>query len=239
MERIYTIPINEAFDASRADKTLGCPLCALYRKLEKNELELALGAAMMEPDVRIQMNEKGFCRRHYERMLNRGNRLSLGLILESHMAELRKGIGGKGLGALLGGPAAEPLKRLDRHEHSCYICGRTGYHFDNILQNTVALWQEDADFRKKYSEQPYFCLSHYRPLLEYAKNKLPKKTFAEFYEVTAGIVLAYFDELNGDVSWFCKKFDYRYESEPWYNAKDAIERAVRFLRGDGNNIQEK
>jgi len=56
MEQIYTIPVNEAFDASRADHTCGCPMCTLYRKLEENELELILGASMLEPDVRIQTN---------------------------------------------------------------------------------------------------------------------------------------------------------------------------------------
>ena len=40
------------------------------------------------------------------------------------------------------------------------------------------------------------------------------------------------DSLTEDVSWFCKKFDYRYDEEPWYNSKDAVERAIRFLRSD-------
>ena len=56
MERIYTIPVNEAFDASMADPACGCPICALYRKLEENELDLILGGSMMEPDVRIRTN---------------------------------------------------------------------------------------------------------------------------------------------------------------------------------------
>ena len=42
---------------------------------------------------------------------------------------------------------------------------------------------------------------------------------------------AYFDKLRADVSWFCKKFDYRYENEPWGDAKDAPERAKVFLNG--------
>ena len=41
----------------------------------------------------------------------------------------------------------------------------------------------------------------------------------------------YFDKLRADVSWFCKKFDYRYENEPWGDAKDAPERAKIFLNG--------
>ena len=46
------------------------------------------------------------------------------------------------------------------------------------------------------------------------------------------MVEPYFDQLREDVSWFCKKFDYRYDQEPWYNSKDAVERAIIFLRSD-------
>ena len=42
----------------------------------------------------------------------------------------------------------------------------------------------------------------------------------------------YLDSLASDVSWFCKKFDYRYDAEPWYNSKDAVQRSVKFLSGD-------
>ena len=44
--------------------------------------------------------------------------------------------------------------------------------------------------------------------------------------------MTYFESLSEDVSWFCKKFDYRYENEPWSNAKDAVERAIKFMSGD-------
>ena len=64
MEQIYTIPVNEAFEASAADASCGCAFCALYRKLEENELDLILGASMMEPDVRIKTNDEGFCKTH-------------------------------------------------------------------------------------------------------------------------------------------------------------------------------
>ena len=41
----------------------------------------------------------------------------------------------------------------------------------------------------------------------------------------------YRDELSGDVSWFCKKFDYRFDGEPWYNAKGSVNRGIKFLAG--------
>ena len=57
-EKIYTIPVNEAFD-----KKCGCPFCTLFSELEQTELESILGAAMMEPDTRIETNKKGFCKK--------------------------------------------------------------------------------------------------------------------------------------------------------------------------------
>ena len=66
-EQIYTIPVSEAFEA-RSGK---CPLCLLREKWEQNELDLILGASMMEPDIRIQTNEKGFCNDHLHKMYAR------------------------------------------------------------------------------------------------------------------------------------------------------------------------
>ena len=58
-----------------------------------------------------------------------------------------------------------------------------------------------------------------------------RKTFAEFYKSVSEIEGKFMDELGADVSWFVKKFDYRYDEEPWGNAKDAPERTIDFLNG--------
>ena len=54
-EQIYTIPVNEVYDTD-----CECPLCELEKKLEKETLDYTLGAAMMEPEFRMESNEKGF-----------------------------------------------------------------------------------------------------------------------------------------------------------------------------------
>ena len=102
MEQIYTIPVNEAFEASAADPSCGCPFCTLYNKLEDDELDLILGASMMEPDVRIRTNESGFCRTHYDMMFVRKNRLGMALTLESHLKELQEDLKAGLLGTLAG-----------------------------------------------------------------------------------------------------------------------------------------
>ena len=231
METLYTIPVNEAFEASEADPACGCPFCSLYRKLENNELDLILGASMMEPDVRMKTNELGFCKTHYDMMFTRKNRLGLALMLESHLNELREKTSGKGLSALKGA-GVEPMKQLSKLESSCYVCSRIDHSLEKMMETAVLLWAGDSSFRKKLEHQPYICLPHYRALLEAGKNGLSKKQFADFYEDVSSVVNRYFDELRSDVSHFCKKFDYRYEDEPWGNAKDAVERAIRFTSGD-------
>ena len=67
-EKIYTIPVTEAFR-----KKDGCPLCRLKRELNETECGLIMGASMMEPDVRIQTNEQGFCAKHYEKLFSMKN----------------------------------------------------------------------------------------------------------------------------------------------------------------------
>ena len=231
MEQIYTIPVNEAFEASRDDASCGCPMCAIYRKLEENELDLILGASMMEPDIRIKTNESGFCRTHYDMMLARQNRLGMALTLESHLAELRRDITEQSL-PLIQPRGEKPAKRIKALEESCYVCGRVNANFTLLIDNLIYLWSTDEAFREKFSAQPYFCLPHFRAMLEVAKAKLSKKSYGEFSKAAQAVVLPYFDSLCEDVSWFCKKFDYRYDDEPWGNSKDAVERAMKFLRSD-------
>ena len=229
LETIYTIPVNEAFDACAADHAAGCPFCRLRDKLEDDALELILGAAMMEPDVRIRTNELGFCRRHLEEMTHRKNRLGLALMLESHLAELRDDLTEKGVAALVGAKGKKSCDRVARLEQSCYICDRVGESLAHMLDNAAAMWESDRDFRAKLKAQSYFCLPHFRAFAEAGRANISKKAFPDFWSDLQKVTLDYFDELRDDVSWFAKKFDYRYDAEPWGNAKDAIERTIKFL----------
>ncbi len=234
-EKIYTIPVNEAFDAeleaSSSGKECGCPFCRLYKKLQEDEIGIILGAAKMSSDIRLKTNEKGFCGTHLRQMMKKQGRLSLGLLLESHLDTVREQTKG-GDGFLSKLKKTDPTERLKTLEQSCYLCERIGYSFERMLTNAALLWYEDESFRKKTEKQPYFCLPHYRMWLEYGKAALDKKSFQSFSTAVSDVVGSYFDELREDVSWFCKKFDYRYENEPWKNSKDAIERAEKFLCSD-------
>ena len=234
MEQIYTIPVNEAFDLVGEKPECGCPLCVLYRKLQNDEIDIILGASMMEPDIRIKTNEQGFCLSHYEIMLKRKRMLGMGLMLESHLAEVKKKLMGPGL---FTNKRLSAINALGELERDCYVCKRIEKNLDAMTATAVYLWESDPAFKKKFSAAPYFCLPHFRAMTEYASKKLNKRSFPEFYDAAYAVVEKYLDTLQGDVSWFCKKFDYRYDDEPWYNSKDSVPRAVKFLSGDPSDEQ--
>ncbi|MDD4164233.1 MAG: DUF6062 family protein [Eubacteriales bacterium] len=224
-EKIYTIPVNEAFEQSGDE----CPFCFLYKKLEKIELDAILGAAMMEPDIRIMTNKKGFCVNHYEKMFAYKNRLSLALMLESHIAELAKEL--KTGGFLSKDIGSKPAERIEKLEHSCYICEQIDEKFSKMVSTAVYLYEKEPEFLKMFNSKKVICLPHYKRLLRTANNSMGKKQYELFVKDTDKIISGYISQLSEDVSWFCKKFDYRYEKEPWNNSKDAVERAIKFLGG--------
>ena len=229
MEQIYTIPVNEAFDLVGEKPECGCPFCVLYKKLQNDEVDIILGASMMEPDIRIKTNELGFCLDHYEIMLKRKRMLGMGLMMESHLTEVKKRLRGP---AVLGNKRQSAIDSLTELENSCYICSRIDKNLNAMISTAVYLWETQPEFKKKLSAAPYFCIPHYRMMLEYASKKMSKRTFPDFYDAAYAVMEKYIDSLQSDVSWFCKKFDYRFDAEPWYNSKDSVQRSVKFLSGD-------
>lgn len=55
-EHLDTMPIWEAYRAG-----CECPLCEIRQKNEAMYIDNFLGASVMEPDTRVEVNQKGFC----------------------------------------------------------------------------------------------------------------------------------------------------------------------------------
>lgn len=225
MEKIYTIPVNEAFDESGS-----CPFCRMREKLEANEIDLILGASMMEPDFRIQTNEKGFCAGHFEMMYKAQKRLPLALMLESHLDQIIRECATPKI------TLKDKLTTVAGHTESfvetCYVCERVEFHWSKMFETACLLWEMDGEFRKKMANQTYFCLPCYTRFLKTAKLFISKKRLSDFLNEAQAVEMKYIEELKGDVSHFCKKFDYRFQKEPWGNARDAVERSIRLLSGE-------
>ena len=225
LEKLYTIPINEAFEA--AD---GCPFCALYKKLEGDELSLILGASMMEPDVREVTNKKGFCRDHFLKMHKAQKRLPLALMLESHLAEVQKMLKPPALSLKDKGESiAQSAKKLSE---SCYVCDRIEFHFEKMFSNACLLYDQDSDFRAKLKNQPYFCPEHYARDLATAKAELPKRRYTDFVDDIREVEEAYLAKLSDLIGRFCQKFDYHHAGEAWGEEKGAVLDSLAFFGVD-------
>ncbi len=230
-EKIFTIPINEAFDTKD-----GCPLCRMRDKLEEQTLESALGAAMMEPAIRIEMNREGFCNPHLLAMYRKKNKLALGLILESRLDELTDMLGepaGRGKRGLFGkkedkGDATEVLAEQAK---SCYACKRIRNTEYRYCSNTAWLWESDEAFREKLKGQPWFCLTHASMLLRVAKEELKDGPYAALYEAVTGRMREALTQLRQDVTAFTVSFDHRNADKPLSEAeRTSLERATKMLR---------
>ena len=223
-ENIYTIPGSEVFEPR-----CGCPLCRLRDTLEQRCIDYIMGAAMMEPDIRIKTNEQGFCADHYGMMLKLKNRLSLALMLESHLAELKKGK----YGDIRKKAKTKKAKRdgVKTVNDSCYVCDTIQWAMEKMISTVLRQYQADGDFKKLFSEQEYLCLPHLEMLLCAAEDEMPKKALPEFSAEAVSLADKYLEAVLGDVSHFCKMFDYRNSGKDadWGNSRDSIERAVALL----------
>ena len=223
-EDITSIPISEVFEPRD-----GCPICRMRDMLEARVVDYITGAAMMEPDVRIETNKQGFCFSHYQMMLAKRNRLGVALMLESHLDELDKQIFA-GL-PLLGKSSKKQGKDAGQAAGSCFICRQVDWAMERMLDSICRLWENERDFRRLFEEQTALCLPHFSRLTEVAGAKMSKKYAPDFAKAAAALCRNYLTALRGDVSHFCKMFDYRNTGEDadWGNSKDSIERAVWWL----------
>ncbi len=206
-EKIYTIPVNEAFDQPGE-----CGFCMLHRKLEKEILEYVTGPAYMEEDVRGEMDRMGFCPDHYRQMFASGNRLGVALMLQTRLKYLN-------------GDAK------DKQTDTCYACHRMAGRMESYVSTFCYLWKTEEEFRNKVLSGNGFCQVHYHALQERGRKYLMKKPYRAMMQALEGFHKEHMKRVEEELDWFIRKFDYRFQNEPWKNSKDAVERGIQKAAG--------
>lgn len=251
-ERIYTIPITEAFG-----QDCECPLCICEKKLEQDALEYTLGPSMMEPDSRIETNRTGFCNKHFTRLYNmQQNRLALGLVIDTHMVEqngmiqkiYEKYAGaidkerGKGILESVKDSIAskktdtmrfieETVEKLKSLEKTCAVCQRIQTNMERFIDVTVYLFFKEPDFRANFMASKGFCLKHFEALLAFAGKELSAGKKAEFVLALLPLQLKNMQRVQDEVNHFTKMFDYRNQHADWKNSRDAVPRSIEKISG--------
>lgn len=222
-ESILTIPINEIFEPKEE-----CPICRMRNMLESRCVEYIMGAAMMEPDVRIETNEKGFCYTHFQQMRGCKNRLSLALMLHTHLKKVN--LDGFGKKSLFEGKNAKQRK-ISKVNESCFVCSKIDWGMERFMVTLFEMYAKDKSFRELFSQQEYICLPHYELLSELSDEKLDKPSAKQFKATCSELTKKYISSLCDDVGHYCDMYDYRNtgKNADWGNSKDSIERAIKFL----------
>lgn len=235
---IDTIPVWEAME-----KETACPLCALYQRCEETEIDRSLGGSVMEPDARIRVNERGICCKHHQQLFMMQNRLGHALLVDSHSKEHLKKLdeldkllpSAASRKSLFGGnkndstlALAEALEKLST---SCVICEDIDSHMRRYMYTFLHLWKTDTRFRKTWAASKGMCLPHAAEMLRHAGKHLNAAQQAEFAKELLELVKQNLAEDEKDLEWFTLKFDYRNQSKPWGNSRNALERTINRLRG--------
>ena len=243
--QLETIPV---WDAYRADTE--CPLCFLQRKAEEGYVRFFLGNSVMVPEMRVQVNDTGFCPPHYTMLLGGGNRLGLALITHTHIGELRKKMdrylaapaSTATIRSARGGSAAKReiaalAEQLSTHLDRCMICDRLAERFKRYVFTIVHLWQHEEEFRSAFLESRGFCLDHIRGLLAMAVETLKSSRVADFVSDVGGVQNRAWDRLDQELLAFTGKFDYQAEGEVSAATKESVTDAIQKLTG-GNVPRE-
>ena len=209
---ICTIPVNEVFEVVD-----GCPICRMYNTVEDHILDYIMGAAMMEPDVRIETNKQGFCPDHLSKMMARRGRLSLALMLSTHTEELKTAL-------------KKPEKAKEVGD-SCFVCSKIEWGMSRMLETVCRSYEQDRDFRALFDAQEHFCLKHFNLLNSVASKKTMRRYYKDFQKSLYDTTLSSLETLESDLKKYCSMYDYRNSGEEadWGNSRDSVERTVEFL----------
>lgn len=234
-EKLYTIPVNEAFETDTE-----CPICSMQKKLETNAIEFTMGPSYMEDDIREATSRMGFCEKHLEQLYKNQNRLGLALILKTHMDKVVADIEKlSDSGAKISTPSffrkkgeiSGVVNYLNELEETCFVCDKIENTIERYIATIFHLYHSDEAFRTTFKKSKGFCTSHYKTLYSAAPQNLSGEELNDFLKILNELYLENMKRVRDDVEWFINKFDYRYADEPWKNSKDALPRSMQKTNG--------
>ncbi|MDO4337322.1 MAG: DUF6062 family protein [Eubacteriales bacterium] len=243
-EKLYTIPLMDAFRSGDE-----CPFCYIERSLEQHALDFVLGpgASYMEEDIRAETDALGFCRAHYKKVYDYGNRLGTGLILKTHFQKLNKELDEQikmfapshtsFMGRFKKNKGEEASHSTSigawaaSKKESCYICDYYRSTYQRYLDTFFEMYRKNPELKELFKNSKGFCIPHFGELADEANRVLPDKEKQEFYDILLPLMKENMQRIYEDLDWFCDKFDYRYKDADWKTSKDALPRGIQKAAG--------
>ena len=228
--QLETIPVWDAYREGGE-----CPLCLLHAKAERELVAFHLGSSVMAPEMRVLVNRTGFCPSHFRMLLRGDNRLGLGLMAQTHMAELT---GRLAAGRIAGGGAKRVGKRIDAIDAlltdqvpACLICDRLANRFARYAFTIAYLWNDSVEFHTAFGESAGFCLTHLPGQLQMARETLSAAELVAFVNHTDEIQERAWQRLDRALLSFTGSFDYQADPAGANAIRESVANAIQKLSG--------
>jgi hypothetical protein len=237
---LETIPVWDAFAAETE-----CSLCfcrAEPSRAEHDFVAFFLGSSVMAPEIRLQVNETGFCRPHFSMLLGGGNRLGLALMTHTHIGRLRK----KFASGLDPAPKVRSLEKrvvaldalITKQLGACLICERLEERCKRYAFTIAHLWQHDDAFRQALRDSRGFCLDHELGVLQMAVTTVASSRLGELVADVDEIQRRAWDRLEASLLAFTGSFDYDASPGAAAAAKQAVPDAIQKLAGTSGGHEQ-
>ena len=203
-----------------------CHLCEIRKIVENNLAEQYLNEAVMVTSVRYKVNEKGFCKKHFDKLFEGQSKLGLALQCITRMNVLMNEMTPSVSVSL----ATKKAKKLSECEHTCVICDSVEEHMQRYYKTVAQLYCEEEDFRDLLGYSRGFCLHDYAQLV--LNSSCAGGKAKEYVNLLAKVQKENYLNLQSDLQWFCDRHDFRNAGKDLGKAKDALPRTRARLYGN-------
>jgi len=238
-QQLHTLPIWERFE-TRSE----CPFCEILEETEDSYISGMFRDMIVDQKFISFLKDNSFCSNHFARLMEYRDKFGLALLLSKlldfeianlksvnfrkHIPEPSKGPFQKFMERFI---TTAPIKKYERPhdkpmENKCALCDHLIDREQDFMETLIQLWGDNLHFRALYYNNRGFCLQHFYTLIQHAPRILNEQDLDNFLDTSFEIQFQSMKELNEDLKWFIKKFNYQYYNKPWNNSKDSLARSI-------------
>ena len=239
-QQLHTFPIWEQFESKSE-----CPFCEILEETEESYISGMFRDMTMDQEFINFLKNNSFCSTHFARLMKYRDKFGLALLLSQlldyEIANLKtmnirkyippvssKGPFQKFLAKFISPASTKSYE--DSHdkpiENRCALCQYLEEREQDFMEILIQLWEDNLHFRALYYNSKGFCLEHFYTLVEHAPRILKEQELDNFLDTSFEIQFQSMKELNQDLKWFIKKFNYEYSNKPWNNSRDSLARSI-------------
>lgn len=208
---IGTMLIKEHFDGGK-----DCPVCRIKHSVDVRLTEQYLGEGVMEDHTRAEVNELGFCRRHFSLLYSMRSKLGLALQASTITNTVMKDVE---IAKNTKQAKKQAQKILDKGS-TCVICKYLDEHLIRYYKTIAEVYSSQSSFKDDILSGNGFCEEHYARLLEYSAYAGGSRK--EYLKTLYTVQIRRLSTLSDNLLKFCDRHDYRRAGQPMGDEKYAL-----------------